>query len=66
MNLNKLKGKMVEHERDAVWLADILGISRASVYRKFNDFETFTIGDALKIKEALPLSDADAIDIFLS
>lgn len=66
MNTLKLKGKIVEKGMNVEQLADKLGIDRATLYRKLNNAEKFTIGDASKIKEALTLSDADAYDIFLA
>lgn len=66
MNVNKLKGKIVENELNVERLADMIGAERSSLYRKLNNAEKFTIGEAIKIKEALNLSDADAFDIFLA
>lgn len=66
MNISKLKGKIVEREMTMSDLAEKVGIDRATLYRKFNEFDKFTIGEALKIKTILNLSDTDAIEIFLS
>lgn len=66
MNMAKLKGKIVENELNVEKLANLIGINRASLYRKLNNFERVTIGEAQKIKEVLQLSDEEANDIFLS
>lgn len=66
MNLRKLRAKLVEKDIKVDTLAAIIGIDRSSVYRKFNNFEKITIGEAKKIKEALALTDEEATEIFLS
>ena len=38
----------------------------AELYKKVSHGEAITIGDALKMKELLNLTDLEAIDIFLS
>ena len=64
MNVRKLKGKMVEKGVNVESLACKMGIYRSTLYRKLNDSEKITIGDALKIKTALQLTDEEAKDIF--
>lgn len=66
MNINKLKGKIVENGLNVEKLADMIGVDRSSLYRKFNNSEKITIGEACKMKEALDLSDAEAYEIFLA
>ena len=66
MNIAKLKGKIVENGMNVESLAELIGIDRSSMYRKLNNFEKITIGEAIKIKEALGMSDSDAYDIFLT
>lgn len=66
MQLNKLKAKMVENGMNADQLADVIGVDRSSMYRKMNNFEKITIGEAKLIKAALAMSDEEAIHIFLS
>ena len=66
MNLNKLKGKIVEKGMNVEILGALIGIERATLYRKLNNFEKITIGEAKKIKIALELSNEDAIEIFLN
>lgn len=66
MKLNRLKAKIVEKGLNVEALADAIGIDRSSLYRKLNKFEKITIGEAIKIKDALEMTDAEASDIFLS
>ena len=66
MNLNKLKGKIVENGMNVERLADAIGVDRSTLYRKLNNGEQITIGEAARIKDALGLSAGDAYDIFFS
>lgn len=66
VNINKLKGKMVEKEMKPEALADKIGINRATLYRKLANAEKITIGEAQKMKEALGLSNEEATEIFLA
>ena len=66
MNINKLKGKIVEKEMNVETLAEMIGINRSSLYRKLNNGENITIGEAVRIKDALSMTNAEAYDIFLS
>ena len=65
MNINKLKGKIVENEMNVESLALIIGIDRSSLYRKLNNSEKLTIGEAVRIKDALKMTDSEACEIFL-
>lgn len=65
MDLNKLKGKIVEKGWNVEKLAEHIGVDRSSMYRKLNNFEKITIGEARKITEALNLSSEEATYIFL-
>lgn len=64
MNANALKGEIVGRGMNVETLAQMLGIDRATMYRKLNNFEKITIGEAQKIKESLGLSDERANEIF--
>lgn len=64
MKLNLLKGKIVEKGMNVETLAEKIGIDRSSMYRKLNNFEKITIGEAQKIKDVLELSDEQARTIF--
>lgn len=66
MNINKLKGMLVEQGMNVETLAERIGSERSSLYRKLNNAEKITIGEAVRIKGALNMSDAEAIEIFLT
>lgn len=66
MKLNKLKAKIVELGMNVEMLADKIGMERSTLYRKLNNFEKITIGEAIRMKDALEMTDEEASDIFLS
>jgi len=66
LNINKLRGKIVERGMNVEALATCIGIDRSSLYRKLNDAEKITIGEAAKMKDALEMSDDEAYEIFLA
>ena len=66
MNVDKLKGKIVENGLNVELLAESIGLNRSSLYRKLNNLEKVTIGEARKIKDVLLLSNEEATDIFLN
>lgn len=66
MNINKLKGKIVEKEMNIETLAVCIGIDRSSLYRKLNNAEKITLGEAIRMKDVLEMSDDEACEIFLS
>ena len=65
MDLNKLKGKIVEKGWNVETLAEHIGVDRSSMYRKLSNFEKITIGEARKITTALSLTNEEASSIFL-
>ena len=65
MNINKLKGKVVEKGMNIEALSALIGIDRSSLYRKLNNADKITIGEAVKMKDALEMSDDEAYEIFL-
>lgn len=66
MNVLKLRARMVERGINVEGLAAIIDIDRSSMYRKLNDGDKITIGEAQRIKTALELTPEDAASIFLS
>lgn len=66
MKLDLLKGKIVANGMNVEKLAKDIGINRASLYRKLNNADKITVGEAIKMKEALKMTDAEASEIFLS
>jgi predicted transcriptional regulator len=65
MQVNLLKAKLVEKEMNVEALASLMGRDKATVYRKLNDAEKFTIGEVKQIKKILGLSGEEASAIFL-
>ena len=67
VNVNKLKGKIVECGLNVSTLADRIGIDKATLYRKISENgEPITIREADKISEELNLSKDEVNDIFFS
>lgn len=67
MNVNKLKGKIVEKEMSITQLAKEIGIDRSSLYRKLNnEGDTLSIKEANRIVEILGLTREESIAIFLT
>lgn len=67
VNVNKLKAKMVENEINADEISDMIGIDRATFYRRLaNNGETFSIKEADMIISALNLTKDEVNSIFFS
>lgn len=67
VNINKLKGKVVEQGMTIETLAHKIGIDKSTLYRKMNNKgETFTIKEASLICKILNLSGQEATAIFFS
>ncbi len=66
MNVAKLKGKIIERRMNVEGLAIKIGVDRSSLYRKLNNAEKITIGEASKMKDVLEMTDAEAYEIFLA
>lgn len=66
MDANKLKGKIAERGLNISKVAELSGMNKSSLYRKINNYEKMTIGEAEIIKEILNLTDLEALEIFLS
>lgn len=65
MNVQKLRGKIVEKGMNVETLAKEIGVNRSSMYRKLNNGK-LTIGEVSKIKEVLDLSNEEATNIFFA
>lgn len=66
VNINKLKGKIVENGLTVATLAQKIGMDATTLYRKLNNNgETLLIREVFAICDALQLSPSDAISIFL-
>lgn len=67
VNINKLRGKIIENGLSVKDLADKLEIDRSTLYRKMNsEGDTMTISDAEKISKILNLSLEEVNSIFFS
>lgn len=66
MNIDKLKGKIKERGFTVKDFAEKIGVERTSLYRKLNNAERITIGEADRMKETLNLSNAEATEIFFA
>lgn len=67
MNIQKLKGKMAESGITQEGIADAIGMSRCTFYRKMKRRgETFTVEEMNKIVKIIPLSREEAITIFFT
>lgn len=67
VNVNKLKGKIVELGRNVESVASAIGIDKATFYRKLAaNGETFTIGEADSIAKELGLTKDETNAIFFS
>ncbi len=66
MNVNKLKGKIAEKGLSVEKLAQQIGVDRSSLYRKLNNAEKITIGEAMRMKNALEMTPEEATLIFLA
>lgn len=66
MNVHKLRAKIIEEEMNVEELAEIIGISAPTLYRKLRAPLKMTIAEAIQIKDVLGLTDEEALDIFLA
>lgn len=67
VNINKLKGKIVECGINVKILADMISMDKSTLYRKFNsNGENFTIKEVDSISEALNLTFSEVNAIFFS
>lgn len=67
VNVNKLRGKIVENGLTIPELADRIGLDKSTLYRKLSqEGETFTIREANLICNELNLSKQEAMEIFFN
>lgn len=67
VNVNKLRGKIVEQGMTIAELASKIGIDRSTLYRKLNsDGKDFTIDEADLISKELQLTYTEVNSIFFS
>lgn len=65
MNLNKLKGKIVEKNISRKSIAEALNITVQALGKKLNGKTGWSTDDANIVSDLLGLSDEEKIDIFL-
>jgi len=66
VDIDKLRGKIVEKRMSVSDVARKMGVDKATLYRRFSDAQSLTIGEATKIAEILCLTNAEAVSIFFS
>lgn len=66
VNVNKLRGKIVEKGMTVEAVAKAMGIDKSTLYRKLQAAETITIREANAIGKILGLTMQESIDIFLA
>lgn len=67
VNINKLRGKIIENGLSVKDLADKLEMDRSTLYRKMNSAgDTMTISDAEKISKILNMTLEEVNSIFFS
>lgn len=66
VNVNKLKGKIVECGKSVVTLSEAINVDKATLYRKLSNSGSFTIQEADAITRELNLSVDDAVAIFFA
>lgn len=66
VNVQKLKGKIMERGTTQEALAKALGIDRSTFYRKMRQGGNFTIKEVNLIVSALHLSKDEAMSIFFA
>lgn len=67
VNVQRLKGKIVEKKNTQECVADAMGMNRTTFYRKMkNGGSGFTVGDIHRMIMCIPLTKEEAIDIFFN
>lgn len=67
VNVQRLKGKIVEKDNTQESVADAMGMNRSTFYRKMkNGGNGFTVGDIHKMIICIPLTKEEAVDIFFN
>lgn len=66
VNTRLLRGKIEEKGTNISEVAAKMGVDKATLYRRIQNSETFTIGEVGKITEILSLTKDEAVSIFFS
>ena len=65
MDMNKLNVKIIDSGMTIDEVATQIGISGLSLYFKMKRPIAMTVGDAIKLKEILKMTNKEAMEIFL-
>ena len=66
VNVDKLRGKIVEKRMSVEKVAEAIGLDVSTLYRKLKYSDKLTIGEASKISKVLELTAAEVNDIFFA
>ena len=66
VNVQKLKGLIVEKGTTQQAVADSIGIDRSTFYRKMKNGGNFSLEEAGLIAETVPLTENEAMEIFFA
>jgi len=64
VDTNRLRGAIVSKGKTQQTIAKEIGIDKSTFYRKMKSGGDFSVGEASKMAEVIPLTDAEAIAIF--
>lgn len=66
MNINEFKAEVVRNGMTLEEFSNKAGIARATLYRRFKEPNTFTLGEITGISETLDLTNERVMNIFFS
>lgn len=66
VDVKRLKGKLVEKGVNVETLAKKIKVERSTLYRKLNNADKITVGEAKKMQEALEIPIEEAAAIFFN
>lgn len=66
VDVNRLKGAIVSNGKTQQVVAEQIGIDKSTFYRKMKNGGDFSVGEASKMAEVIPLSNTEAISIFFN
>ncbi|WP_306526583.1 helix-turn-helix domain-containing protein [Dialister invisus] len=66
VNIDKLKGSIVEHRMTVETLAEKIGMSKATMFRRLTSGDDFTIGEVDAIAKTLCLNYEQVNSIFFN
>ena len=66
VNIPKLRGRMVEKSISAEMIASRLGLNITTIYRRFNEPDSFTVKEVYEIAKMLGLTAEEVDSIFFA